>query len=184
MDAIISRKNTLFSDKFSTWATESGWGKRSFNFSKFYASTYQNDRKRKIMFFMRISKSCLIFTIWNPPITDVVGAIITLLKKDTITAKAVSQSRCLWKIKKTWIHLSNEGSGLAFFSTDLRHIFRILVVIEFGVMLRGKGPHKPEFAYDSIRIHSHMLYIDLIEYTIAGDTKGPMQPCFLFISTL
>ena len=51
-------------------------------------------------------------------------------------------------------------------------------------MLRGKRPHKPEFAYDIVRIHSLMIYTDLIEYNIVGDTKAPMLRCFLFISKL
>ena len=55
---------------------------------------------------------------------------------------------------------------------------------EFGVMLRGKGPHKPEFAYDIVRIHSFMIYTDLIEYNIVGDTKAPLLRCFPFISKL
>ena len=70
-------------------------------------------------------------------------------------------------------YLANEGSGLAFFSTDMGHIFESNVGNELGVMLRGKGPLKPEFAYDIIRIYSLMLYADLIEYKIVGDTKAP-----------
>ena len=51
-------------------------------------------------------------------------------------------------------------------------------------MLRGKGPHKPEFAYDIVRIHSLMIYTDLIEYNIVGDTKAPLLRCFPFNSKL
>ena len=40
-------------------------------------------------------------------------------------------------------------------------------------MLRRKGPHKPEIAYDIVRIHSLMIYTDLIEYNVDGDTKAP-----------
>ena len=40
------------------------------------------------------------------------------------------------KTQKSEIYLSNEGSGLAFFSTDLGHIFGSNVGNEFGVMLR------------------------------------------------
>ena len=47
-----------------------------------------------------------------------------------------------------------------------------------GKSLRGKGPHKPEFAYDIVRIHSLMIYTDLIEYNIVGDTKAPVLRCF------
>ena len=51
-------------------------------------------------------------------------------------------------------------------------------------MLKGRGPHKLEFAYDIVRIHSLMINSDLIEYNIVGDTKAPLLRCFLFISKL
>ena len=88
------------------------------------------------------------------------------------------------KTQKVEICLANEASGLAFFSTDLGHIFGSNVGNEFGAMLRGKGPHKPEFAYDIVRTHSIMIYTDLIEYNIVGDTKAPLLRCFPFISKL
>ena len=49
-------------------------------------------------------------------------------------------------------------------------------------MLRGEAPHKPGFAYDIVRIHSLMIYTDLIEYNIVGDTKDPLMRCFPLIS--
>ena len=82
------------------------------------------------------------------------------------------------------VSLASEGSGLAFFSTDLGHILGSNVGNEIRVKLRGKGPHKPEFAYDIVRIHSLMIYTDLIEYNIVGDTKAPLLRCFLFLSKL
>ena len=51
-------------------------------------------------------------------------------------------------------------------------------------MLRGKGHHKPESAYDIVRIHSLMIYTDLIEDNIVGDKKVPLLRCFSFISKL
>ena len=100
-------------------------------------------------------------------------------KKDTITAKTVSKIKCLEE-HKVDIYLANQGSGLAFFSTDLGHIFGSNVHNEFGVMLRGKGPHKPKIAYDIVRINSLMIYTDLIEYNVVGDTKRLMLQRFLF----
>ena len=55
---------------------------------------------------------------------------------------------------------------------------------ESGVMFRGKRPHKPKIAYDIVRIHSLMIYTDLSEYNIVGDTKAPLLRCFLFILKL
>ena len=119
-----------------------------------------------------------------PSITDIVEAMNTLIQErhnhseNCITVKV---SRITQKIE---ICLSNEGSGLALFSTDLGHIFGSDVGNEFGVMLRGKGPHKPEFAYDIVRIHSLRINTDLIEYNIIGDTKVPLLRCFPFVSKL
>ena len=87
-------------------------------------------------------------------------------------------------MQRVEIYLANEGSGLEFFVTDLGHIFGTNVRSEFRVMLRWKGPQKPEFAYDIVRIHSLMIYTELIEYNISGDTKAPLLRCFLFISKL
>ena len=51
-------------------------------------------------------------------------------------------------------------------------------------MLREKGPHKPEFAYDIVRIHSLMIYTFLIEDNLVGDTNDPMLRSSPFISKL
>ena len=49
-------------------------------------------------------------------------------------------------------------------------------------MMKGKGPHEPQFAYDIVRIHSLMIYSDLVEYNLVADTKALLLRCFLFIS--
>ena len=86
--------------------------------------------------------------------------------------------------QKVVIMLANDTSGLAFSRTDVRHIFGNNVGNEFGVLMIGKGPHEPEFASDIVRIHSLMLYSDLVEYNIFGDTKAPLLRCLPFISKL
>ena len=86
------------------------------------------------------------------------------------------------RAQKVEIHHANEGSGLAFFSTDMGHFFLSNVGKEFAVILRGEGPHKPEFACDIVRIQSLMIYTDLVEYNISGNTKAPLLRCFPFIS--
>ena len=48
----------------------------------------------------------------------------------------------------------------------------------------GKEPHEPTFAYDIGRIHSLMIYTDIVEYNIVRDTKEPLLRCFPFISKL
>ena len=119
-----------------------------------------------------------------PSITDFVEAINTLVQErhnHSENCITVKRSR---KKQKVEIYLANEGSGLAIFSTDIGHISGSNVGNECGVMLRGKGPHKPELAFDNVLIHSLMIYTNLIEYNIVGDTKGPLLRCFPFISKL
>ena len=55
---------------------------------------------------------------------------------------------------------------------------------QFVVLKIGQGPHEPEFAYDIVRIHSLIVYSDIVEYNIVGDTKAPLLRCFPFISKL
>ena len=67
------------------------------------------------------------------------------------------------RTQKVVIMLANDSSGLAFCSTDSGHFFGNNVGNEFGVLMKGKGPHEPEFAYDIVRFHSLMIYSDLVE---------------------
>ena len=75
--------------------------------------------------------------------------------------------------------LANETSGLAFYSTDSGHIFGNSVGNELEELMIGKGPHEFEFAY-IVHIHSLMIYSDLVEYNIVGETKTPLLRCFPF----
>ena len=86
------------------------------------------------------------------------------------------------RTQKVEIYLSNEGSGIAFFSIDFLHIFESKFDNEIGEILTRKGPHKPEFAYDIVHIHSFMIYTDLIEYEFVGDINALLLRCFTFIS--
>ena len=117
-------------------------------------------------------------------ITGIVEAMNTLNQERHNHSKNCITVEVSGRTQKVEIYLANEGSGLAFFSTDLGHIFGINVGNEFGVMLRGKRPHKPEFACDIVLIHSLMTYTGLIEYNIIGDTKAPFLRCLPFISKL
>ena len=114
-------------------------------------------------------------------ITDIVEAMNTLIQernnhKDTcITIKV---SRVTQKVK---VYLPNEEWSLAIFSTDLGHIFGD-VRNDSGRLVRGKEPHEPTFACDIVRINSLMIYTDIVEYNIVGDTKALLLRCFPFIS--
>ena len=119
-----------------------------------------------------------------PSVTDIVEAMNILIQERHNHSDNCIRVKVSGRTQKVEFYLANEGSGRAFFSTDLGHIFGSNDANEFGVMLREKGPHKPEFAYDIVRIHSLMMYTNLIEYNIVGDTKTPLLRCFPFFSKL
>ena len=81
------------------------------------------------------------------------------------------------------VYLANEKYGPACFEV-LGYNFGSNVGNEFGVKLRGKGHDKPDFAYNTLRIHSLMINTEMIEYNINGDTKAPLLRCFLFVSNI
>ena len=58
---------------------------------------------------------------------------------------------------KNKIYLVDERYGLKIFSSDLGHSFGSNVGDEFGVMLNEKGPHKPEIAFDIVRLYSFKI---------------------------
>ena len=119
-----------------------------------------------------------------PSITDIVEAMNILIQERHNHSENCIKVKLSRKTQKVEIYLANEASGLAFFSTDLGHIFGSNVGNEFEKMLGVKGPPKPEFAYDIARILSLTIYTDLIEYNIVGDTNAPLLRCFPFISKL
>ena len=153
-----------------------------------YPSMYQNVTEGKITFFnKKRSKSSELYYLepgLYPSITAIVEAMNILIQERRNHSENCIKVKVSRRTQKVEIYFADEGSGLAFFSTDLGHILGNNVGNEFGVMLTGKGPHKPEFAYDIVRIHSLMIYTDLIEYNIVGDTKAPLLRFFPFISKL
>ena len=116
-------------------------------------------------------------------ITDIVEAMNTLIQeknnhRDTCITIKVS------RVTQKKVYLANEESSLAFSSTDLGHRFGGDVRNDSGILMRGKEPHEPSFAYDIVRIHSLMIYTDIVEYNFIGDTKAPLLRCFPFLSKL
>ena len=154
----------------------------------FFPSMYQKVTEGKFMFFdKKLSKSSEFYYLepgLYPSVTGIVEAMNILIQETHNHSENCITVKVSRRMQKVEIYLADEGSGLAFISTDLGHIFGSNVGVEFGVMLRGKGPHKPEIAYDLVRIHSLMIYTDLIEYNIVGDTMTPLRRCFPFISKL
>ena len=154
-----------------------------------YPSMYQNVTEGKFMFYdEELSKTTEAYYLepdLYSSITDIVEAMNTLIQERNNhrdTCITIKVSRVTQKVK---VYLANEESSLAIFSTDdLGHIFGGDVRSDSGRLMRGKEPHEPTFAYDIVRIHSLMIYTDIVEYNIVGDTKAPLLRCFPFISKL
>ena len=153
-----------------------------------YPSMYQNIREGKFMFFdEKLSKSMTVYNLepgFYTSITDIVEAMNMLIQERNNHNETCITVKVPRRTQKVLILLVNDTCGLAFCSTDLGHVFGNNVGNEVGVLIIGKGPHEPEFAYDIVRIHSLMIYSDLVEYNIVGDTKAPLARCFPFISKL
>ena len=143
---------------------------------------HQDITEGKLNFFDRkISRSMSTYNLepgLYTSITDIVEAMNTLIEErnnHNETCITVIVSR---RTQKVVIMLVNDTSGLAFCSTDLGHNFDNNLGNEFGVLMIGKGPHEPEFAYDIVRIHSLINYSNLVEYNIVVYTKAQKLSCY------
>ena len=149
---------------------------------------YQNKTEGYFQFFdEKLSKStssCNLEPGLYPSFTDIVEAMNTLIQERKNHNEPCVTVKVSRRSQKVIIILANDSSGLAFCSTDLGHLFGNNVGNQFGVLMKGKGPHEPQFAYDIVRIHSLMIYSDLVEYSVVGDRKVPLLRCFPFISKL
>ena len=149
---------------------------------------YRNVTEGKFMFFDKKHSNSSEFYYMGPglyhSVTDIVKAMNTLIQDRHNHSEICITVKVSRRTQEIAIYLANKRSGIAFFSTDLGYFFESNVGNEFGIMFRGKGPHKPEIAYDIVRIHSLMIYTDLIEYIIVGETKAPLLRCYLFIAKL
>ena len=186
--AIISRQYTELFYKPFTRATESGRPMVDCNFGNILPFTVPKCHGGKIYVFWHKTFKVvriLLYESWSLPFHNGCCWCQTTLiqerhnhRENCITVKVSRRTQ------KVEIYLANERSVPAFFSTDLGHILRSNAGNEFGVILSGKGPHKPEIAHDIVRLHSLKIHTDLIEYNIVGNTRAPLLRCFRFIPKL
>ena len=136
--------------KLFTRATESGRSMGGCNFRNILPINVPKVTEGKFMFFdKKFSKSLEFFYLETGlfhSITDIVEAMNILIQERHNHSDNCIKVKVSRRTQKVEIYPANEISGLAFFSTDLEHIFGSNVVNELGVMLRRKGPHKPKFA--------------------------------------
>ena len=125
---------------------------------------YQNITEGKFKFFdVKLSKSTSTYNLepgLYTSITDIVEAMNRLIQERNNHNETCITVKVSRRTQKIVIMLANDTSGLAFCSNGLGHIFGNNEGNEFGVLMIGKGPHEPEFAYDIVRIHSLIIYSD------------------------
>ena len=154
----------------------------------FYPSMYQIVTQENVAFFDKKLSISPVFNYLEPglysSLTVFIEAMNTLIQERQNHSESCITTKVSRRVQKIEIYLANDGSGLAFFSTELWHFFGSNVGNESGLMLRGKESHFPENAYDIVCILSLLIYTDLIEHVIVGVTKAPFVRCFPFISKL
>ena len=153
-----------------------------------YPSMYQNITEGYFKFSdEKLSKSTSTYNLepgLYTSITDIVEAMNTLIQERNNHNETCITVKVSRRTQKVVIMLAHDSSGLAFCSTALGHIFGNNVGYHFEVLMKRKGPHEPQIAYDIVRMHSLMIYSHLVEYNIVGDTKASLLRCFPFISKL
>ena len=145
---------------------------------------YQNVKNGKFMFYDdKLSKTTEAYYL-EPGLyaskTDIVQAMNALIPEGNNHRDACITIKVVRVTQKRKVYLVNEESSPAVFSTDLGYIFGRDVRNDLGILMCGKGPLEPTFAYDFVRIHSLMFYTDIVEYNIVRNTKAPC--CFSFHS--
>ena len=153
-----------------------------------YPSMYRNITEGKFKFLdEKLSKSTSTYNLepgLYTSITDIVEAMSMLIQERNNHNETCITVKFSHRTQKNVIMLGNDTSGLVSCSTDLGHICGNSLGNELGVLMIEKSLHEHEFAYDIVRIHSLMIYSDLVEYNIVRDTKAPLLRCFPFISKL
>ena len=108
---------------------------------------YQNKTEKNFKFFEeKLSKSTSTYNLESglyTSITDIVEALNTLIQERNDHNETCITVKVSRRTQKVVIMLAKETSGLAFCSTDLGHIFGNNVGNQFGVLMKGKGPHEP-----------------------------------------
>ena len=102
-----------------------------------YPSMYQIFTEGIFVFWQETFKVIRILLpgTWSLPfITDIVEAMNILIQERHNHSENCIKVKVSRRTQKVEIYLANEASGLAFFSTDLGHIFGNIVCNEFGVM--------------------------------------------------
>ena len=119
----------------------------------------------------------------NPSISDIVNEMNRKIQEREKYGKMPIKLHVNKITQRISLSLPNQNSLLVIFSADLCHIFGCEeAVYGMGVLMSGAGPHFPKIPYELVRIHTLMIYSDIVEYNIVGDEKAALLQCIPFIS--
>ena len=130
-----------------------------------------NRTRLSVVIFSKSSKFCNLEPGFCLSIADIVEAMKLLIQKLHITAWNVSQLKCLEEPKK--FSFTSKMKNLVWRSLLWTWDTILVAMLALNFESSGKRPHKPNFAYDIVRILSLMINADLIEYNTVDDKKAP-----------
>ena len=110
--------------------------------------------------------------------TVIVKTMNTFNKERRIHTETSIAVKLSQKTQNFDIQPANEGSGHAFYSTDLCFISGSNVGNNCRVFSRKRGPRKPVFTQNLDSLLYLKIQADLIEYNIVGDTEVPLLHSF------
>ena len=120
-----------------------------------------------------------------PTISDIVNEMNKKIQERENYEKTPIKLKVNRITQRISLSLPKENSLLGIFSTDLCHVVGCEeAVYGMGVFMSGAGPHFPIFPYYIVRIHTLMIYSDIVEHNIVGDTKAALLRCIPFISKI
>ena len=154
-----------------------------------YPSLYQNITEGEIFYLDEATpntKPSDYYTLdpsLYPSISDIVNEMNETIEEREKYEKTPIRLQVNKITRRISLSLSYENSLLVIYSADLCHVFGCEeAVYGMGVFMSGVGPHFPKIPYDIVRIHTLMIYSDIVEYNIVGDTKAALSQCIPFIS--
>ena len=154
-----------------------------------YPSLYQNITEEKLFYLDEATpytKPSDYYT-FDPGLYPSISDIVNEMKRKMQEHEKYEKTPINFHVNKITqrisLSLPNQNSLLVIFCADLCHVFECEeAVYGMGVFMSGAGPHFPKFPYDIVRIHTLMIYSDIVECNIVGDTKAALLRCIPFIS--
>ena len=154
-----------------------------------YPSLYQNVTEGKFFYIDEAkpyTKPSDYYTLdpgLYPSISDIVNEMNRKIQEREKYEKTPIKLHVNKITQRISLSLPNQNFLLVIFSADLCLVFECEeAVYGMGVFMSGACPHFPNFSYDFVRIHTFMIYSDIVEYNILGDPKAAFLGCIPFTS--